>query len=75
MFILNKRLLLGGVLVAIIFTTGCANRAESIAASLYMSHERYIDASCAVLATQMSDARASLAKFSEKQLKMCRACL
>ncbi len=45
---------------------GCANRPESIAAS-YMSHERYINGSCAVLTTQMADARAGLAKFSEMQ--------
>ncbi|WP_201339412.1 hypothetical protein [Isorropodon fossajaponicum symbiont] len=32
-----------------------------------MSHEGYIDGSCTVLVTQMSDARASLAKFVEMQ--------
>ena len=65
MFTLNKKFSLM-ILTATILTTGCANRPESIAAS-YMSHERYIDGSCAVLTTQMADARASLAKFSEMQ--------
>ena len=34
---------------------------------LNISHERYIDGTCVQLATQMSDARAELAKFSELQ--------
>ncbi len=65
MFALNKSILLM-ILAATILTTGCANRPESISAS-YISHERYIDNSCAVLNTKMSDARAELAKFSEMQ--------
>ncbi len=44
----------------------CANRPESIRSS-YISYERYIDNNCTTLATKMSDARAELAKFSEKQ--------
>ena len=65
MFKLNKNFLLMTLIVTIL-TGGCANRPESIASS-YISHERYIDGSCAVLNTQMSDARANLAKFSEMQ--------
>jgi hypothetical protein len=65
MFTLNKKFLLMTLTVTIL-TTGCANRPESIASS-YISHERYIDGSCAVLTTQMADARANLAKFSEMQ--------
>lgn len=65
MFTLNKKFLLMTLIVTIL-TAGCANRPESIAAS-YMSHERYIDGSCAVLNTQMADARAKLAIYSDKQ--------
>ena len=65
MFILNKMFLLM-ILTATILTTGCANRPESISAS-YVSHERYIGNSCAILSEKMSDARANLAKFSEMQ--------
>ena len=45
---------------------GCASRPESISAS-YVSHEKYIAGDCARLATQISDARAELAKVSEMQ--------
>lgn len=65
MFTLNKSILLM-ILASAILTTGCANRSESISAS-YISHERYIDNSCSVLNTKMSEARALLAKFSEIQ--------
>ena len=50
----------------VLTVTSCASRPESIKSS-YISHERYIDNNCTKLATQMSDARAELAKFSEKQ--------
>ncbi len=46
--------------------TACATRPESISAS-YVSHEKYAGLSCEQLNTQMTDARASLAKFSEMQ--------
>ena len=51
---------------AVVLISSCANRPESIASS-YISHERYIDGNCIKLATQMSDARANLAKFSQMQ--------
>lgn len=60
---LLKNLILVSVLV---FLSACASRPESISAS-YVSHERYIAGDCARLATQMSDARAELAKVSEMQ--------
>ncbi len=66
MFTLNKKFLLMTLIVTILTGGGCANRPESIAAS-YMSHERYINGSCAVLTTQMADARAKLAIYSDKQ--------
>ena len=66
MFTLNKKFSLIILTVIILTTWGCANRPESIASS-YMSHERYIDGSCAVLDTQMADARAKLAIYSDKQ--------
>ncbi|MCS5550154.1 MAG: hypothetical protein NZ811_01410 [Gammaproteobacteria bacterium] len=49
-----------------VFTSGCANRPESISAS-YTSHDRYMDSSCEQLSTTMSNARAELATYSSKQ--------
>ncbi len=60
---MNKLIILS---TAVFLISGCANRPESIASS-YMSHERYIDDTCEVLSTKMSDARNELAKFSEMQ--------
>ena len=54
------------VAFACVAMTGCATRPESISAS-YISHEKYIDNDCTKLSTQMSDARAELAKFSDMQ--------
>ena len=54
------------VLTSSVIASGCANRPESIAAS-YTSHERYMENSCAQLATTMSNARAELATYSSKQ--------
>jgi outer membrane murein-binding lipoprotein Lpp len=62
---LNKITLLA-IVASSVITTGCANRPESIAAS-YVSHERYMESSCAQLATTMSNARAELATYSDKQ--------
>lgn len=49
-----------------VFLGACATRPEGISAS-YVSHEKYAAADCVRLATQMSDARAELAKVSEMQ--------
>ena len=54
------------VVLACVAMMGCATRPESISAS-YISHEKYIDSDCTKLSTQMSDARAELAKFSDMQ--------
>lgn len=59
-----KSLLFVSLLLLIV--TGCANRPASISAS-YISHEKYIDNDCTKLATNMSDARAELDKFSKLQ--------
>ena len=53
-------------MAVIAIAAGCATRPESISAS-YVSHEKYTDGDCAKLATQISDARAELAKVSEEQ--------
>ena len=53
-------------MAVIAIVAGCATRPESISAS-YVSHEKYSDGDCAMLATQISDARAELAKVSEEQ--------
>lgn len=54
-------------IIAITLTiAACANRPESIPAS-YTSHEKYTMLDCTKLATQLGDARAELAKFSEQQ--------
>lgn len=55
-------------IVSLIILTigGCASRPGSIRAS-HISHERFIDGSCAKLATQMSDTRHKLAMFSGLQ--------
>lgn len=60
---LKKTLLFSSI---IIFLSACATRPEGISAS-YVSHEKYISGDCAQLSTQMSDARAELAKVSEMQ--------
>lgn len=53
-------------ITALLITTGCATRPESISAS-YISHEKYMGQDCTQLALQMSDARSQLAKFSSMQ--------
>ena len=53
-------------MAVIAIAAGCATRPESISAS-YVSHEKYADGDCAMLTTQISDARAELAKVSEEQ--------
>jgi hypothetical protein len=63
---MNKIQGLALITMVIVTATGCATRPESIAAS-YVSHEKYSDADCTKLATQISDARAELAKVSEEQ--------
>lgn len=50
----------------IVLVGACASRPESISAS-YVSHEKYMEGDCVQLATQLSDARAQLAKVSEMQ--------
>lgn len=50
----------------IMFVSACATRPESISAS-YVSHEKYMGGDCTQLVTQMTDARAELAKVSEMQ--------
>lgn len=59
----KKMLLVSSIVVLV---SACATRPEGISAS-YVSHEKYMDGDCARLATQMSDARAELAKVSEMQ--------
>ena len=54
------------VLASSVIASGCANRPESIAAS-YVSHERYEGQSCDQLTTAMSNARAELIVYSDKQ--------
>jgi len=54
------------LLLLSLFIFGCANRPESISAS-YISHERYDGLNCSQLNAKMSDARAELTKFSDKQ--------
>lgn len=53
-------------IAATVLMSGCANRPESIAAS-YTSHERYADLTCDQLASTMSNARAELSVYSDKQ--------
>ena len=65
MTILKKTFLLTALSAAIL-TTGCANSPESIAAS-YTSHERYMELDCTQLASTMSNARAELAVYADKQ--------
>jgi hypothetical protein len=52
--------------LAVLLTTGCATRPESISAS-FVSHEKYMGQDCTQLALQMSDSRSQLAKFSSLQ--------
>ena len=60
---LKKTLLISSI---IILVSACATRPANISAS-YVSHEKYIGGDCARLATQISDARAELAKVSKMQ--------
>ena len=53
-------------LTALILTTSCATRPESIPVS-YVAFEKYTDGSCTQLTTQMEDARTQLAKVSKQQ--------
>jgi hypothetical protein len=55
--------LIGGLCA---WLTACANRPETIHAS-YVSHEKFMDLDCPVLAVKMSDTRADLEKFSKIQ--------
>lgn len=59
-----KKILLVSSIV--ILVSACASRPESISAS-FVSHEKYISGDCIRLTTQMSDARAELAKVSKMQ--------
>jgi len=59
-----KRIILASAVL--VFVSACASRPESISAS-YVSHEKYVDGDCVVLNTQMSNARAELAKVSDMQ--------
>lgn len=59
-----KKIVLASAML--VFVSGCASRPESISAS-YVSHEKYMDGDCVALNTQMSNARAELAKVSEMQ--------
>lgn len=59
-----KKIILASAML--VFVSGCASRPESISAS-YVSHEKYMDGDCVALNTQMSNARAELAKVSEMQ--------
>ena len=52
--------------LVLIFVSGCATRPESISAS-YVSHEKYVDGSCPILATQLSDTQEKLKKVSRLQ--------
>ena len=54
------------VLAFAVVAAGCATRPEGITAS-YVSWEKYSDLDCTQLATQMSDKRAELDKFSKLQ--------
>lgn len=54
------------VVLVVGLAAGCATRPESITAS-YVSWEKYSDLDCTQLATQMSDKRAELDKFSKLQ--------
>ena len=51
---------------AVLAVSGCATRPESIPAS-FVSFEKYTANDCMQLATNMSDARAELQKFSSMQ--------
>lgn len=59
-----KKLVFAAMALAVL--SGCATRPESIPAS-YVSHEKYMGNDCTQLATNMSDARADLQKFSAMQ--------
>ena len=62
----SSKMLKDASLVSLVLVSACASRPESISAS-YVSHEKYLDGDCTRLATQMTDARAELAKVSAKQ--------
>ncbi len=63
---MKKSPIMLSAIAAILLMSGCANRPESIAAS-YTSHERYADLDCAQLASTMTNARAELAVYADKQ--------
>ena len=52
--------------LAVLVTTGCATRPESISAS-FVSHEKYMGQDCTQLSLQLSEVRSQLAKFSSLQ--------
>jgi hypothetical protein len=52
--------------LAVLISSGCATRPESISAS-FVSHEKYMGQDCTQLALQMSEARSQLTKFSSLQ--------
>lgn len=52
--------------LAVLMTSGCATRPESISAS-FVSHEKYMGQDCTQLSLQLSEARSQLAKFSALQ--------
>lgn len=52
--------------IANLLLVACATRPENISAS-YISHEKFMGQDCAQLATQMSEARSQLTKFSAMQ--------
>ena len=62
----SSKMLKTASLVSLVLVSACASRPESISAS-YVSHEKYIAGDCTRLATQMTDARAELAKVSAMQ--------
>lgn len=53
-------------LISLVLISACATRPEGIPAS-HVSHEKYVAGDCTRLATQMTDARAELAKVSAMQ--------
>jgi hypothetical protein len=63
---MKKSPIILSTIAATLLMQGCANRPESIAAS-YTSHERYMELDCTQLASTMSNARAELSVYSDKQ--------
>jgi hypothetical protein len=52
--------------LAVLMSSGCATRPESISAS-FVSHEKFMGQDCTQLSLQLSEARSQLAKFSSLQ--------